>query len=111
MNDTQNDSGSHRGLALVALAALALWLWASVPLALGTRTLYFRDVFTTHMPLKAFGATELHQGRIPAFNPTWGLGQAFRGNPNALPFYPGKQNNPSRGRAPPSSSEGTSRAP
>jgi hypothetical protein len=89
LNDSQDSSGSHRGLALVALAALALWLWATVPLALGQRTLYFRDVFTTHMPLKAFGATELRQGRIPAFNPTWGLGQAFRGNPNVLPFYPG----------------------
>lgn len=79
----------HRALAAVALAALALWLWATVPLALGQRTLYFRDVFTTHLPVKAFGAAELRQGRIPAFNPSWGLGQPFRGNPNALPFYPG----------------------
>jgi hypothetical protein len=78
-----------RGLALVALAALGLWLWVTVPLALGTRTLYFRDVFTTHVPWKAFGAAELRQGRIPAFNPTWALGQPFRGDPNALPFYPG----------------------
>ena len=61
----------------------------TVPLALGQRTLYFRDVFTTHLPVKAFGAAQLRQGRIPAFNPTWGLGQPFRGNPNALPFYPG----------------------
>jgi hypothetical protein len=89
LNDTQNGTGSHRGLALVALAALALWLWATVPLAVGQRTLYFRDVFTTHLPLKAFGAAQLRQGRIPAFNPTWGLGQPFRGDPNALPFYPG----------------------
>src|SRR5436305_13756565 len=78
-----------RGLLLVALAALALWLWATIPLALGQRTLYFRDVFTTHLPVKAFGAAELRAGRIPAFNPAWGLGQPFRGNPNALPFYPG----------------------
>ena len=76
-------------LALVAAAAVGLWLWAAVPLALGARTLFFRDVFTTHLPLKAFGAAELRQGRIPAFNPSWGLGQPFRGNPNALPFYPG----------------------
>ncbi|HEY0512307.1 MAG TPA: hypothetical protein VGH73_10405 [Thermoanaerobaculia bacterium] len=73
----------------MALAALGLWLWVTVPLALGQRTLYFRDVFTTHLPVKAFGAAELRQGRVPAFNPTWGLGQPFRGNPNALPFYPG----------------------
>jgi hypothetical protein len=87
LNPTEKKS--TRGLALVAFAALALWLWAAVPLAWGERTLYFRDVFTTHMPAKAFGAAELRQGRIPAFNPTWGLGQPFRGNPNALPFYPG----------------------
>ncbi|HEY4564483.1 MAG TPA: hypothetical protein VIJ36_15985, partial [Thermoanaerobaculia bacterium] len=77
------------GLKAVALAALGLWLWAAVPLVLGQRTLYFRDVFTTHLPVKAFGAAELREGRIPAFNPSWGLGQPFRGNPNALPFYPG----------------------
>src|SRR4051812_10414665 len=41
LDDTQDGTGSHRGLALVALAALALWLWATVPLALGQRTLYF----------------------------------------------------------------------
>jgi hypothetical protein len=87
--ENRTEKQATRGLALVAFAALALWLWASIPLALGQRTLYFRDVFTTHMPAKAFGAAELRQGRIPAFNPTWGLGQPFRGNPNALPFYPG----------------------
>jgi len=78
-----------RALALVAVAAFGLWLWVAVPLATGTRTLYFRDVFTTHVPWKAFGAAELRHGRIPAFNPTWALGQPFRGDPNALPFYPG----------------------
>jgi hypothetical protein len=83
------ETPSRRGLLLVALAALALWLWAAVPLAMGWRTLYFRDVFTTHLPVKAFGAAELREGRIPAFNPGWGLGQPFRGNPNDLPFYPG----------------------
>ncbi|HEX6902015.1 MAG TPA: hypothetical protein VF789_20020 [Thermoanaerobaculia bacterium] len=73
----------------MAAAALLLWLWAAVPMALGQRTLFLRDVFTTHVPLKAFGAQELRQGRIPAFDTAWALGQPFRGNPNALPFYPG----------------------
>ncbi|PYQ66704.1 MAG: hypothetical protein DMF53_03045 [Acidobacteria bacterium] len=91
MGESLNDTSGRMGLGLkaVALAALALWLWATIPLALGQRTLYFRDVFTTHLPVKAFGAAELRAGRIPAFNPAWGLGQPFRGNPNALPFYPG----------------------
>ena len=66
-----------------------LWAWVSVPTVLGRRTFYLRDVFLTHLPEKAFGAAELAQGRIPAFNPSWGLGQPFRGNPNALAFYPG----------------------
>jgi hypothetical protein len=73
----------------VLAAALLVWAWVCVPTILGVRTFYLRDVLTTHLPLKAFGAAELRAGRIPAFNPTWGLGQPFRGNPNALPFYPG----------------------
>jgi hypothetical protein len=73
----------------VLAAALLLWAWVCVPTIGGWRTFYMRDVFTTHLPLKAFGAAELREGRIPAFNPTWGLGQPFRGNPNVLAFYPG----------------------
>lgn len=83
------DSGRATALGLVAALALGLWIAVALPLALGRRTLYFRDVFTTHLPLKVFGAAALAQGRIPAFNPTWALGQPFRGNPNALAFYPG----------------------
>ncbi len=75
-------------LAVLALALL-LWAWVCVPVVAGTKTFFIRDVFTTHLPLKAFGAEQLRAWRIPAFNPTWGLGQPFRGNPNALPFYPG----------------------
>ncbi len=89
MKPGSESSPVPRALVLVAVAALGLWLWATVPLALGQRTLYFRDVFSLHLPLKAFGAAELRQGRIPAFNPAWALGQPFRGNGNALPFYPG----------------------
>jgi hypothetical protein len=77
-----------RPLLAVLAAALLLWAWMCVPTLLGVRTFYLRDVFLTHLPLKAFGAAELAAGRIPAFNPTWGLGQPFRGNPNALAFYP-----------------------
>ena len=75
-------------LAVLGLTLL-LWAWVCVPVIAGSRTFFIRDVFTTHLPLKAFGAEQLRAGRIPAFNPTWGLGQPFRGNPNALPFYPG----------------------
>ena len=53
------------------------------------RTLFLRDVFSNHFPNKAFGAEELRHGRVPAFNPTLGLGQPFRGNPARAPLYPG----------------------
>ncbi len=68
---------------------VVLWAILAAPFALGERTLVLRDVFSTHLPLKWFGAHELASGRIPVFNPTWALGQPFSGNPNALPFYPG----------------------
>ncbi|MES1242713.1 MAG: hypothetical protein ABUT39_13945 [Acidobacteriota bacterium] len=87
------DRAGRRSLDIPVLAVLALalllWAWVCAPVMTGSRTFFIRDVFTTHLPLKAFGAEQLRAGRIPAFNPTWGLGQPFRGNPNALPFYPG----------------------
>jgi hypothetical protein len=70
-------------------ALLALWAALALPLALGERTLLLRDVFTTALPTKAFGAAELAAGRIPAVDPGWALGQVFRGDPNTLAFYPG----------------------
>lgn len=81
--------GEKRPDLLVLIAALVLWAWICVPVIGGWRTFFLRDVFTTHLPVKAFGAAELREGRIPALNPTWGLGQPFRGNPNVLAFYPG----------------------
>lgn len=78
-----------RALRLLLLAALLIWAALTMPLALGTDTLFLRDVATTHLHFKAFGAAELEAGRIPAIRPDWALGQPFRGNPNALAFYPG----------------------
>jgi len=77
------------GAQWVLLAALALWLAITLPWVFGDRILVLRDVVYTHRHFKEFGAAELAAGRIPAINPTWGIGQPFRGNPNALPFYPG----------------------
>lgn len=70
-------------------AALALWLIYALPAALGLETFYVRDVFSNNLPQKAFGAEQLRQGRIPAFNPDWALGQPYRGNPSTLAYYPG----------------------
>lgn len=87
MIDARRDR-ERLGLWAVATAIAALWLWIAVPLALGRETLCFRDVFGNNLPVKAFGAAELMAGRVPAFDPTAGLGQPFRGNPAALAFYP-----------------------
>jgi hypothetical protein len=71
------------------LALTLLWLAAAAPFLLGQRSLLLRDVVTSHLPLKHFGAERLAAGEIPATNPGWALGQAFRGDPNALAYYPG----------------------
>jgi hypothetical protein len=81
--------GGGRASRLFGALIAAFWLWLALPLATGERTLLLRDVFSTHLPLKSFGAAELAEGRVPALHPAWALGQPFRGNPNALPFYPG----------------------
>lgn len=86
MSDEERDS---RGRGLVAVAALLIWLAVTLPLALGTETLFLRDVFTTHLHFKEWGVQELSAGRIPAIHPRWGMGQPYRGNPNTLAFYPG----------------------
>jgi hypothetical protein len=69
-------------------ALVLLWAWIAWPWIDGQRLLILRDVLTTHRHFKFFGAEQLVHGRIPAINPTWGLGQPFRGNPNTVPFYP-----------------------
>lgn len=80
---------SRRGERLMLAALAAAWLLFALPLLAGQRTLILRDVLTTHLHLKAYGAAALAHGSLPAFNPTWALGQPFAGNPNALAFYPG----------------------
>ncbi len=76
-------------LAGTLAGLLAIWLLVAGPLLFGQRTLIQRDVLTTHLAMKAYGAAALAHGNIPAFNPAWALGQPFAGNPNALAFYPG----------------------
>lgn len=77
-----------RGLAWLAGGLAVAWLALCLPLLAGRSTFYYRDLWNIFLPLKAFGASALAEGAIPAVNPTWALGQPFRGNPNALPYYP-----------------------
>jgi hypothetical protein len=74
---------------LLLLGAVLLWAALVLPLVLGAETFFARDVFTTHLHAKAFGARELAEGRVPYFRPGFGLGETFRGDPNYLPLYPG----------------------
>ena len=85
----QDTRRSRNGERWILAAAIALWLLYALPAALGLETFYLRDVFSNNLPQKAFGAEQLRQGKIPAFNPDWALGQPFRGNPSTLAYYPG----------------------
>ncbi len=69
------------------LAALIL-AWALAPLVSGDETLYLRDVFNTHMPMKWVGAEALARGELPLVDPFRGGGQPLLGNPNTVSLYP-----------------------
>jgi hypothetical protein len=67
---------------LLLLAGIAL------PLARGSETLFLRDTFNAHLPMKWSEAEALHRGTIPLIDPWRAGGQPLAGNPNAVPFYP-----------------------
>ena len=79
--------GSNR---LLLATVLLVWAVVAAPLVSGSRTLFQRDVFAVHLHLKWVGAAALHAGEVPAFNAQGALGQPYRGNPDALAFYPGQ---------------------
>ncbi len=56
------------GLLYVAPTLLLLTV-AMMPLVLGTRTLYVRDVLTSHYSLKASQAEALRRGELPLVVP------------------------------------------
>ncbi len=83
--------GAQRWLARAAYVApiLLLLAWWALPLATGARTLYLRDVFNTHLPMKAAHAAALRAGEfLPLVDPYRAGGQPLLGNPNAVPLYP-----------------------
>jgi len=59
-----------------------------LPLALGNRTLYLRDVMNAHLPLKVAQAEAFRQGELPLIDLARSGGQPSLGNPNSLPLYP-----------------------
>ena len=94
MSETSRESADVRAgraaRAVVPAAAAAVWLLLCWPLLTGERALFFRDLFHHFAPLEAFGAMQLRAGEAepPALNPTWALGQPYRGDPVASAFYP-----------------------
>ena len=59
-----------------------------LPLVAGQRTLYLRDVFGTHLPMKTGQAESLRVGELAMIDPYRGGGQASLGNLNSAPLYP-----------------------
>jgi hypothetical protein len=94
-NDTNETSAAgareegllHFGLVYVA-PTLLLLLIVVFPLASGERTLFFRDVFNTHLEMKWFQAEALKQGYLPLVDPFRAGGQPHLGNPNTVALYP-----------------------
>ena len=80
---------STRRFALLYVAPVALLLaWRIAPLAGGGETLFLRDVFNVHLPMKWAEAEALREGVLPLVDPYRAGGQPLAGNPNVVPFYP-----------------------
>jgi hypothetical protein len=79
-----------RRLFLLLYVAPVLLLLAvrALPLATGSRTLYLRDVFGTHLEMKAAQAEAMRAGRLPLIDPYRAGGQPALGNPDSVPLYP-----------------------
>ncbi|HEV7516797.1 MAG TPA: hypothetical protein VGR07_10890 [Thermoanaerobaculia bacterium] len=73
---------------LYAAPLLLLLAWIALPLARGSETLFLRDTWNAHLPMKWAEAEALHRGTIPLIDPWRAGGQPLAGNPNAVPFYP-----------------------
>jgi hypothetical protein len=78
----------NRRTALFALPSLVLLLWTIAPLVTGARTLYLRDIFNSHLELRAELGRAVRDGRLPLVDGARAGGQGLLGNPNAVPLYP-----------------------
>jgi hypothetical protein len=78
----------RRFLLAYALPTMAVLAAICLPLILGQRTLYLRDVFGTHLAMKSSQAETLRAGELALVDPYRGGGQASLGNLNTVPLYP-----------------------
>jgi hypothetical protein len=65
------------------VAALVL-----LPVILGQRAFFLRDVFSVHLEMRWALAEGLAEGALPLVDPYRGGGQPLAGNPNAVALYP-----------------------
>ena len=79
---------TRRFVLLYVAPAMLLLAWRIAPLVAGGQTLFLRDVFNTHLPMKWAEAQALRAGELPLLDPYRAAGQPLLGNPNAVPFYP-----------------------
>ena len=70
---------------LLITLVLAL-LFADV--LVGGRTLYFRDIYNNHLPLKSLQAAQVLAGQVPLWNPALSGGQPLLANLNLFTFHP-----------------------
>ena len=79
---------SKRFVLFYLIPTLLLLLAAVLPLVLGTHTLYRRDVFNIHLPMKWVQAQAMKEGYLPLVDPYRSGGQPHLGNPNTVPLFP-----------------------
>jgi hypothetical protein len=80
-----------RSVKRLAWFSAPVWLllaWQVTPLATGHKTLFLRDIFETHLPMKQAQAEAMRSGYLPLVDLYRAGGQPLLGNPNAVPLYP-----------------------
>lgn len=80
--------GGRRFALLYVLPTLLLLLLAVWPLVAGLETLFFRDVFNTHLEMKWWQNEAMREGYMPLIDPYRSGGQPHVGNPNTVALYP-----------------------
>lgn len=73
---------------LYVLPTFLLLLLAVWPLVAGLETLFFRDVFNTHLEMKWWQSEAMKDGYMPLVDPYRSGGQPHVGNPNTVALYP-----------------------
>lgn len=82
------DLGKRRFALLYVLPTFVLLLLAIWPLVAGLETLFFRDVFNTHLEMKWWQSEAMRDGFMPLIDPYRAGGQPHLGNPNTVALYP-----------------------